>query len=167
MSQKHRISFVGAACVFAGLFVCLAGCGGGGGGGSSDDGSSLAQMAYTLTGKVVLPDGSSGPNILVLASRVEQGGVTSKQARVLAVGPRSRRDFLNTLQTMKNESSSTWATVTDAELRQIIRNGRGEMPAFGTVLTIDRIDKIVKHIRSLKQPEAEPKAPEAEPKAKE
>ncbi len=59
------------------------------------------------------------------------------------------------------------ATVTDAELRQIIRNGRGEMPAFGTVLTIDRIDKIVKHIRSLKQPEAEPKAPEAEPKAKE
>ncbi len=43
------------------------------------------------------------------------------------------------------------ASVTDAELRQIVRNGRGEMPAFGTVLTLDRIDKIVKHMRTLKQ----------------
>jgi mono/diheme cytochrome c family protein len=48
-------------------------------------------------------------------------------------------------------TQDSWqSTVTDAELRQIIRNGRGEMPAFGSVLSIDKIDSIVKYIRSQK-----------------
>lgn len=44
---------------------------------------------------------------------------------------------------------------TDAELRKVIRNGRGEMPAFGSVLSLDRIDRIVRHIRTLKQHDEE------------
>ena len=122
MKLRQWISSVGAACVIAGFFICLviglAGCGGGGGGGSdagSGAGSPVHTLGYTLTGKVVLPDGSSGPNILVLADRVEENGVSRKQARVLAAGPDNRRDFLNTLQTIKGESSGTYATVTDAE----------------------------------------------------
>ena len=111
MLNKRWISYVGTACVIAGFFVCLAGCGGGGGGG----GPSVPKMAYTLTGKVVLPDGSSGPNILVMASRVDENGVSRKQARVLAAGPDDRRAFVNILQTVKSEETSTYATTTDAE----------------------------------------------------
>ena len=108
---KRWISSVGAACMIMALFVCLAGCGGGGGGNNS----TVKTLGYTLTGKVVLPDGSSGPNILVMASRVEESGVSRKQARVLAAGPDDRRDFVNTLQTIKNDQSGTYATTTDAE----------------------------------------------------
>ncbi len=54
--------------------------------------------------------------------------------------------------TSRDLTDPAWQkTVTDAELRQIVRNGRGEMPAFGTVLTMDRIDKIVKYIRTKKR----------------
>ena len=121
MLQKRLLSSVSTTCVTTGLFVCLimglAGCGGGGGGGSagSGTGSSVQPLGYTLTGKVVMPDGSSGPNILVMASQVNKGGISRKQARVLAAGPDDRRDFLNTLQTIKSEDSDTYATVTDAE----------------------------------------------------
>jgi len=72
-------------------------------------------LGYTLTGKVVFPDGSSGPNILVMATQVEEDGVSRKQARVLAAGPDSRREFVNTLQTVKNGETGVYATTTDAE----------------------------------------------------
>ncbi len=52
-------------------------------------------------------------------------------------------------------SDPAWQkVVTDEELRQIVRDGRRTMPAFGHVLSLDRIDAIVKHLRSLA-----PKAP--------
>ncbi len=50
-------------------------------------------------------------------------------------------------------SDPAWQkTVTDEELRQIIRDGRRSMPAFGHVLSLDRIDAIVKHLRTLASP---------------
>ena len=122
MRLKNRISLFGTACFAAGIFVCLviglAGCGGGGGndsgGGSSPDGSSPVQtLGYTLTGKVVLPDGSSGPGILVLASQVDEGGVSRKQARVLAARPAVRTSFNRAVTTAASEAQGSYATVTD------------------------------------------------------
>lgn len=51
-------------------------------------------------------------------------------------------------------------SVTDEQLRNIIRNGRGKhMPAFADVLTIEKIDNIVAHIRTLRAEPAAPPAP--------
>lgn len=44
-------------------------------------------------------------------------------------------------------------TVRDDELRTLIQQGRGKMPAFGDALSLDKIDKIVKHLRTLKRSE--------------
>ena len=44
-------------------------------------------------------------------------------------------------------------TVRDAELRDLIQQGRGQMPGFGDALSLDKIDKIVKHLRVLKRAE--------------
>lgn len=50
-------------------------------------------------------------------------------------------------------SDPAWQkNVTDEELRQIVRDGRRSMPAFGHVLSLDRIDAIVKHMRTLAPP---------------
>lgn len=49
----------------------------------------------------------------------------------------------------RNLADPNWQKlVTDEEMRQIIRNGRGQMPAFGKPLSLDKIDLIVKFIRS-------------------
>ena len=116
MRKGQTLLSLFTACAIAGfcvfLVVGLAGCGGGGGGGGS---STVNTLGYTLTGKVVLPDGSSGPNILVMASRVEENSISRKQAKVQAAGPDDRRDFVNTLQTIKNDQSDTYATTTDAD----------------------------------------------------
>ena len=45
-------------------------------------------------------------------------------------------------------------SVNDQELRTLIQQGRGQMPAFSDALSLDKIDKIVKHIRTLRRPEA-------------
>jgi mono/diheme cytochrome c family protein len=48
-------------------------------------------------------------------------------------------------------SNAGWQdSVTDDDLRRIVRDGRGQMKGFGGVLSLDRIDLIVKHIRTLK-----------------
>jgi mono/diheme cytochrome c family protein len=60
-------------------------------------------------------------------------------------------------------SDAAWQkTVTDEEMRQIIRDGRRTMPAFGHALSVDKIDAIVKHVRTLAGPvsAASPGAPE-------
>ncbi len=48
-------------------------------------------------------------------------------------------------------------TVRDDELRTLIQHGRGQMPAFSDALSLDKIDKIVKHLRVLKRSEASDK----------
>lgn len=59
-------------------------------------------------------------------------------------------------------SDAAWQkTVTDEEMRQIIRDGRRTMPAFGHALSVDKIDAIVKHVRTLAGPASAP-APTAE-----
>ena len=51
-------------------------------------------------------------------------------------------------------SDPAWQkTVTDDELRTVVRDGRRQMPAFGHVLSIDKIDTVVKHVRTLKRAE--------------
>lgn len=48
-------------------------------------------------------------------------------------------------------TSASWQdSVTDEELRQLIRDGRGTMPAFGKIFSVDKIDTIVKHVRTFK-----------------
>ena len=48
-------------------------------------------------------------------------------------------------------TNASWQeSVTDEELRQVIRNGRGKMPPFGSALSIDKIDTVVKYMRTLK-----------------
>ena len=47
-------------------------------------------------------------------------------------------------------SEPAWQkTVTDDELRTVVRDGRRKMPAFGHLLSIDKIDLVVKHLRTL------------------
>ena len=51
-------------------------------------------------------------------------------------------------------SDPAWQkTVRDEELRDLIQQGRGQMPGFGDALSLDKIDKVVKHLRVLKRPE--------------
>ena len=102
------------------VLIGLAGCGGGsdsaGGGSSSGGSSSVRLLGHTLTGKIILPDGSSGPGILVLASRVDEGGVSSKQARVLAARPSVKTSFKQAVSMAGAESGEgSYATVTDAD----------------------------------------------------
>lgn len=81
---------------------------------------------------------STGPELYVSAcARCHGDGLKGG----IATGTATSRDL----------TDGTWqAGVTDAELRQLIRNGKGEMPGFGSVLSLDRIDQIVKFIRSKK-----------------
>ena len=61
-------------------------------------------------------------------------------------------------------SDPSWqAAVTDEEMRQLIRDGRGAMPAFGNVFSLDKIDTVVKHVRTLKRSGAPPKSAPAKP----
>lgn len=49
-------------------------------------------------------------------------------------------------------TAADWqGTVTDEEIRQLIRDGRGDMPGFGQVFSLDQIDTIVKYLRALKK----------------
>jgi len=41
---------------------------------------------------------------------------------------------------------------TDDQLLEVIRNGKGAMPAWGKVLSDDEIHAVLKHVRSLAQP---------------
>ncbi len=41
---------------------------------------------------------------------------------------------------------------TDAQLLEVIRNGKGPMPAWGTVLSDEEIKAVLKHVRSLAVP---------------
>ena len=41
---------------------------------------------------------------------------------------------------------------TDAQLLEVIRNGKGAMPAWGTVLSEEEIQAVLKHVRSLAVP---------------
>ena len=99
------------------LAATLAGCGddrspdGNSNGGS---GAVLSSVGYTLTGKVALPDGSSGAGILVLASKLDEGGVSGKQARVLAARPAVKTSFNRAVSTAAAETAGSYATVTDA-----------------------------------------------------
>jgi mono/diheme cytochrome c family protein len=60
--------------------------------------------------------------------------------------------------TSRDLTNASWqASVTDEELRQLIRDGRGQMPAFGAIFSVDRIDTVVKHVRTFRKP-SKPKA---------
>jgi mono/diheme cytochrome c family protein len=41
---------------------------------------------------------------------------------------------------------------TDAELLEVIRHGKGAMPAWGSVLSEEEIQAVLKHVRSLAVP---------------
>ena len=41
--------------------------------------------------------------------------------------------------------------VTDDQIREQIRHGKGEMPAFSDVLTVSKIDAVVEYVRSLRK----------------
>jgi len=41
---------------------------------------------------------------------------------------------------------------TDEQLLQVIRNGKGAMPAWGKVLSEEEIQAVLKHVRTLAQP---------------
>ena len=113
--------FVGMALIGS-LLVTLCGCGGGGGGSSSGGSGSVVTLSgYTLTGKVAFPDGVSPGNARVIATRLEDS-VSAKQARVLAARPAGKYGFLETLQTVKNTTGDTYATVTDAEGVYVLTN---------------------------------------------
>jgi len=121
-SFKKGVFSTGTACLLAG-FICIVmtGCGDGGGdsaatGGSSSGGSStVSALGYTLTGKVILPDGSSGPGILVLASRVDEGGVSPRQAKVLAARPSGNTAFRQSVKAAGAAAPGSYATVTDGQ----------------------------------------------------
>ncbi len=63
-----------------------------------------------------------------------KGGITSSETAGVA-----SRDL----------SDPAWQKiVTDDELRTVVRDGRRKMPAFGHLLSIDKIDLVVKHLRT-------------------
>ena len=97
MNNRNTISVLAMTLMIGMLVTVMTGCGGGGDEGSSSSSSGesppLTSLGYTLTGKVMLPDGSSGPGILVMASKVDEGGVTGKQAKVLAARPTGAMEF--------------------------------------------------------------------------
>jgi len=43
--------------------------------------------------------------------------------------------------------------LTDTQIQQTIRNGKGNMPAFGTTFTSAQINSLVKYLRSLAHPQ--------------
>ncbi len=118
MRTSKSLVYTFTILFFLGLSIIISGCGGGGGGGSASSSGggepSLATFGYTLTGKVVLPDGSTGPGILVMASQVDEGGVSSKQAKVLAARPTGPNEFKKAVRTA-SDSGDTYMTMTDAE----------------------------------------------------
>lgn len=61
-------------------------------------------------------------------------------------------------------TSAGWqSTVTDEELRQVIRDGRGQMSGFGQVFSLDQIDTIVKYIRTLRKADPKGTSPMTDP----
>ncbi len=49
--------------------------------------------------------------------------------------------------------SPTWQEgVTDDQLREVLRRGRGQMPAFEGTLSPSKIDAVVAHLRTLRRP---------------
>lgn len=42
-----------------------------------------------------------------------------------------------------------YATLTDAQIKDVIRNGKGQMPPFGRALTAQDLDDLLVHLHSL------------------
>ncbi len=118
--NSKRIDILVMTFLLGVLVALTAGCGGGGGGGggaggtSGYDSPSITSLGYTLTGKVILPDGSSGAGILVAASKVGDSGVTNKQAKVLAAGPTGPNEFKKAVKSA-SENGGSYITMTDVE----------------------------------------------------
>ncbi|MDP7422128.1 MAG: hypothetical protein QGH40_09610, partial [bacterium] len=110
--NSKRIDILVMTFLLGVLVALTAGCGGGGGGGggaggtSGYDSPSITSLGYTLTGKVILPDGSSGAGILVAASKVGDSGVTNKQAKVLAAGPTGPNEFKKAVKSASENGGS-------------------------------------------------------------
>ena len=112
MIGYNHVRNTGVFLVTAILLSLLAGCGGGGGGTGNGD-SGITNAGFTITGQVSPPGGGSPANVLVVATKVEDG-ITASQARALAVKSAVAGSTINTLSTTP-EGSGTYATVTDAE----------------------------------------------------
>lgn len=48
-------------------------------------------------------------------------------------------------------TSSDVQSLSDEALTQTVHNGRGKMPAFGTTLSDDEIQQVVKYVRTLRK----------------
>ena len=72
---------------------------------------------------------------------------------VLCHGPEGKGDGVAAAglnpKPRNHTDGSYMKTRTDAELIQVIKTGKGGMPAWGTVLTEQEIQAVLKHVRSL------------------
>ena len=114
----------------------------------SDCAIKLAVLAFSCLGLAVSPGcgaagGHSGKELYDKACARCHGDVGTGGIATTETGGVASREL----------SDASWQkTVTDEEMRQVIRDGRRTMPAFGHALSVDKIDAIVKHVRTLAGP---------------
>ena len=125
------------------LWAFLAGCGGKQS--SSSDGSTTPGQASTAT--AATGGGNTGAGGDDLGARVYT------QRCVLCHGPQGKGDGpaaagLNPKP--RNHTDGAYMNSrTDEQLIEVIRNGKGGMPAWGKILSDEEIHAVLKHVRSL------------------
>ena len=122
----------------------LAGCGS-----KSEDTSKIGTTPTPATETPVPPAGE-------VAAGDAQGAAVYTQRCVLCHGAGGKGDgpasaSLNPKP--RNHTDGTYMnTQTDAQLLEVIHNGKGAMPAWKTVLSEDEINAVLRHVRSLAVP---------------
>jgi mono/diheme cytochrome c family protein len=128
----------------------LAGCGGGSS--SSTDNTSTSTPPAT-TPSTPAPDTTPSANAGANETAEAMGQRVYTTRCALCHGPDGRGDgpgaaALNP-KPRNYHDKAYMATRTDAELLEVIRNGKGAMPKWGTILSEDEMKAVLAHVRGL------------------
>lgn len=143
-STRRWFAAVWCAAALAGAWAW--GCGGGQKG---------AQQATTTPPPAASAPQGAGTTAAAAATDVEKGEQIYKARCVLCHGPEGRGDgpgaaALNP-KPRNHHDQAYMNSRTDAELLQVIHEGKGQMPAWKGVLTEDEMKQVLAYVRKLGQ----------------
>lgn len=129
----------------------IVGCGGGGGGTTEGNGATSGtgdQGTGTETGST---DGATGGDAVVA-----QGQTIYAEKCALCHGASGHGDGPGAAalepKPRNHTDGSYMNTQTNEQLHEVIKNGKGQMPAWGATMTDEEIDAVLAYVRTLAEP---------------
>jgi cytochrome c5 len=147
--KARPLALIGGLLVFAATtHALLVGCGG-----KSQESNPISDTTSTSTTTPPVNTTPSDTTALANMDPVALGDKVYRERCALCHGPEGKGDGpaaagLNP-KPRNHTDGSYMNTRTDEELLEVIRHGKGGMPAWGGVLSETEIQAVLKHVRSL------------------